>query len=93
LLTDGEGRIVNVFEGKNLVDKCLREHLQLIRCECGEEILVVPDLKARIVRLRLMLLSIERKRCALRGMYLLDRISHLLSQITLLKMSEQKNTS
>jgi hypothetical protein len=92
LLTDGEGRIVNVFEGKNLVDKCLRAHLPLIRCECGKEILVEPDLKAMNRTIKTHVAE-PRKKCALRGMYLLDRISQLLSQLTLLKMSEQKSIS
>ena len=39
--------IANILEGKNAnADSYLKERLPIINCDCGAEILVVPDLQA-----------------------------------------------
>ncbi|MGD0645451.1 MAG: hypothetical protein ABSA75_11150 [Candidatus Bathyarchaeia archaeon] len=40
-------RIENILEDKNAnADKHLKEHLPIINCDCGTEILLLPDLQA-----------------------------------------------
>lgn len=47
MLPTKEVGIANIPEGNNAnADKRLKERLPIISCECGAQILLVPDLKA-----------------------------------------------
>ena len=93
LLPVEETGIVNLLEGKSTpLDERFKEGLPIISCECGAEILVVPDLKAMNRAIKAHVAE-HRKRETLRTTYSHPgKISELLSQLTLLKMSEQNNT-
>jgi len=90
LLHDEEEGIVKVVDSKNFdVDKSLKEHLPLIQCECGLEILVVPDLKAMNRAIKTHVEEHREKEHNPKGdIFASNRINQLLSQLTLLKISE-----
>jgi hypothetical protein len=92
LLPVEEIGIANVLEAKSAeLDKRLKEGLPIINCECGTEILVVPDLKAMNRAINTHVAE-HRKKEALRTKYSHPgKISQLLSQLTISKMSEQNN--
>jgi hypothetical protein len=93
LLPTKEIGLDNILEDKSAeVDERFKEGLPLIRCECGVEILVVPDLQAMNRAIKTHVAE-HRKKEILRKTYSnSDKISQLLSQLTLLKISEQNNT-
>jgi hypothetical protein len=80
-----------VLEGKNsTVDKCLIEQFPIIRCDCGAEILVVPDLQAMNRAIKTHVAWHRRKeRNSGKRVLASGKVSELLSQRTLLKMAEQ----
>jgi hypothetical protein len=71
----------------------LKERLPLIKCKCGTEILVVPDLRAmnRAIKTHV---SEHRKREKFTQKSTVPsiKISQLLSQLILIKVSEEKGT-
>jgi hypothetical protein len=72
------------------VDKCLMKQLPLICCDCGAEMLVVPDLQAMNRAIKTHVAWHRRKeRNSGKGVFASDKVGELLSQRTLLKMSEQ----
>ena len=91
LLTSGSEGFAHVLEGKNSdVAKYLMEQLPLIRCDCGMEILVVPDLQAMNCAIKTHVAWHRRKeRNSGKGVLDSDKVSELLSQRTLLKTSKQ----
>ena len=86
--------IANIFEGKNAdADKHLKEHLPLIKCECGAEILLLLDLQAMNRAIKAHVNEHRQKgRNAKRNVIAFSNISQLLSQLSLRKISEQKYT-
>jgi len=84
----------NVQELENAgADLYLKEGLPLIRCECGAEILVVPDLRAmnRVIKIHVNEHR-KREKTALKNIVSPIRINQLLVQRTLLKASEKNGT-
>jgi hypothetical protein len=85
----------NILERENAdLDKRLKERLPIISCECGAEILVVPDLQAMNRAIKTHVAEHrKRERTAKRNMVRSSKISQLLSQLTLIKASEENGTS
>lgn len=86
--------IVKGFEGKQAeTDKDLKEHLPIIYCECGAEILLLPDLTAMNRAIEAHVTEHQKKvRNAKRNLITCSNISQLLSQLSLRKINEQSNT-
>jgi hypothetical protein len=84
-------RIENILEGKNAdADKYLKEPLPLINCECGVEILLLPDLQGMNRAIKAHVAEHRKKtRIAQRNTIASSNISQLLSQLSLIKISEQ----
>jgi hypothetical protein len=81
----------NILEIENAgADLFLKEGLPLIRCECGAEILVVPDLRAmnRVINNHVTEHR-KREKNVLQTLAPSIRINQLLTQLTLLKASEE----
>jgi hypothetical protein len=74
-------------------DTYLKERLPIIKCECGDEILVVPDLEAmnRAIKTHVAQHK-KKKRTVQKNESTPNKVSELLSQLTIIKMSEQNNT-
>jgi hypothetical protein len=94
LLPIEEIKQANILEGKSTeMDKSLKGGLPIICCECGAEILVVPDLKAMDRAIKTHVANHRKKESETdKSEFTSGRISQLLSQLTLVKMCEQKNT-
>jgi hypothetical protein len=82
------------LEDKNAqLDTLLKAHLPLITCDCGAEILLVPDLRAMNLAIEAHVAYHRKNRMTLPGRVNTSvNISQLLSQLTLIKMSEIKRT-
>ncbi len=82
--------ISNTLEGKNAdADKNLKERLPLIKCECGAEILLLPDLQAMNRAIKAHVTEHRKKRRnTKRNAITSSKISQLLSQLSLRKISE-----
>jgi hypothetical protein len=95
MLTTKEIEIANILECKNgNADKHLKERLPIINCEYGAEILVVPDLQAMNRAIKTHVAEHrKRERTAKKNIVRSSKISQLLSQLTLIKTSEQNGTS
>jgi hypothetical protein len=90
LSTEAVG-IANIPEG-NDTEKHLKERLPLINCECGTEILLVPDLQAMNRAIKAHVDEHKKKRRnAQRNVITSGNISQLLSQLSLIKISKQKD--
>ena len=73
------------------VYELLKKRLPLISCGCGAEILVVPDLRAMNRAIKTHVVEHrKRERNAKRNIITYGNISQLLSQLTLVKISQQK---
>ena len=72
-------------------DNYLKERLPIITCECGTEILVVPDLQAmnRAIKTHVAKHK-KKKRNSQKNELAPNKVSELLSQLTIIKMSEEK---
>jgi hypothetical protein len=94
LLPTEERGITNILEGKSAgVDKRLKEGLPIISCECGAEILVVPDLQAMNRAIQAHVAEHRKKeRNTQNNAVTSGKISQLLSQLTLIKMTQQNDT-
>jgi len=94
LLPTEEVGIVNILERENAdADKHLKERLPIVNCECGAEILVVPDLQAMNRAIKTHVAEHrKREKNAKNNEITSGRINQLLSQLTVLKMSEQNDT-
>jgi len=94
LLPTEEIGIANILEGKSAeVDGRLKEGLPIISCECGAEILVVPDLQAMNRAIKTHVAEHRKKeRNTKNNVFTPGKISQLLSQLTLVKMSKQNET-
>ena len=74
-------------------DNYLKERLPIINCECGAEILVVPDLQAMDRAIKAHVVEHRQKeRNTKNGTIRSGKIRQLLSQLTLTKISDQNNT-
>jgi len=89
-----EKGLVSIQEGKSAtVDAPFKEGLPIIRCECGAEILVVPDLQAMNRAIKTHVVEHRRnERHIKENLSTPGKINELLSQLTLIKMSQQNNT-
>jgi hypothetical protein len=79
-----------LLDGKSAdMNKNLKGHLPLIKCECGAEILLLPDLQAmnRAIKTHASKHS-KKERPPNRNSHTLDKISKLLSQLSLKKIIE-----
>jgi hypothetical protein len=92
LPTEAAG-IANILECKNAnADRYLKERLPIINCECGAEILLLPDLQAMNRTIKSHVIEHRKKgRNAKRNVISSGNISQLLSQLSLIKISEQSN--
>ena len=87
-------KIENIIEGSNIdADAHLKKHLPIINCECGAEILVVPDLQAMNRAIKAHVAEHrEKERNTQKNVKTSSKISQLLSQLTLIRMSERNGT-
>jgi len=94
LLPTEEIGIANILEGKSAeVDGRLKEGLPIISCECGAEILVVPDLQAMNRAIKTHVAEHRKKeRNTQKRAVTSGKINQLLSQLTLIKMTQQNDT-
>jgi hypothetical protein len=94
LLPTEEVEIANILDNNTaLTDKRLKERLPIISCECGAEILLVPDLPAMNRAIKTHVTEHRKKtRNTKNNVTTSGKISQLLSQLTLIKMSEQNDT-
>ena len=91
LPTEARG-VANILEdGIADSDNYLKERLPIINCECGTEILVVPDLQAmnRAIKNHVAKHK-KKKRSNQKNEITPNKVSELLSQLTIIKMSEEK---
>ena len=89
-----EAAVIAENIGDNIADadKHLKEGLPIISCECGAEILVVPDLKAMNRAIQAHVAKHRKtERNTKKNVITSGKISELLSQLTLIKMREQNN--
>ena len=93
MLSIEETGIVTILDGKSATaDAQLKEGLPIIRCECGAEILVLPDLKAMNKAIKTHVIEHRKKEMRTdKNLSTPVKISELLSQLTLIKMSQQNN--
>ena len=69
--------------------KLLKEHLPLITCVCGAEILLVPDLEAMNLAINAHVAEHRKNRTVAQGKEnAYGNISQLLSQLVLMKLIE-----
>ena len=89
LSTEAVG-IANTLDGKKAdADKLFKERLPIIYCECGAEILLLPDLQAMNRAIKAHVIEHRKKgRNAKRNVITYSNISQLLSQLSLRKISE-----
>ena len=87
-------RVANILEG-NIAqsDNYLRERLPIINCECGAEILVIPDLSAMDRAIKTHAAKHRKKKSNIQKNEITpNKVSELLSQLTIIKMSEHTAT-
>jgi len=94
LLPTAEVGIGKILESNKAdANKRLKERLPIINCECGAEILLVPDLQAMNRAIKAHVAEHRKKRRnSQKNLITSGSICQLLSQLTLIKMSEQNNT-
>ncbi|MGD0644737.1 MAG: hypothetical protein ABSA75_07520 [Candidatus Bathyarchaeia archaeon] len=84
--------IANIIEDNNAdADKHLKERLPIINCECGAEILLLPDLQAMNRAIKAHVAEHKKKRRNAPRKITSRNISQLLSQLSLLKISSQND--
>jgi hypothetical protein len=71
-------------------DKDLKERLPVIKCECGAEILLVPDLQAMNRAIKAHVTEHKKKESNVKNIITSSNISQMLSQLSLRKISEIK---
>jgi hypothetical protein len=92
LLLSQTVKVEKGFEGKQ-VDKDLKERLPIIYCECGAEILLLPDLPAMNRAIKTHVTEHQKKaRPAKRNLITYSNINQLLSQLSIRKINEQNDT-
>jgi hypothetical protein len=87
-------RVANIIEG-NIAqsDNYLKERLPIINCECGAEILVIPDLQAMDRAIKTHVAKHRKKKRNIQKNEISpSKVSEVLSQLTIIKMSEHNNT-
>lgn len=86
--------IANVPESKNAnSDSNLKERLPIINCECGAEILVVPDLQAMDQAIKTHVAEHRKnEKNSKKNAISAGKIGQLLSQLSLIKISELSDT-
>ena len=95
LLPIEEKSLSNIQKFKiNEANEGLKKGLPIICCTCGAEILVVPDLKAMNRAFKTHVTEHRNtKRAAKKSLTKPNKIITLLSQLTLIKMSQQNKYS
>ena len=90
MLPTTEMGIANILEFKSAEsDEHFKEGLPIISCECGSEILVLPDLQAMNRAIATHVAEHRKKERNTKNNGITSgKISQLLSQLTLIKMSE-----
>ena len=76
-----------------VADNCLKKRLPIISCECGTEILVIPDLQAmnRAIKNHAAKHG-KKKRNIQKNKITPHEVTELLSRLSIIKMSEKNNT-
>jgi hypothetical protein len=95
LLLTPEQEIASSPEGNNAPsDKHLKKRLPIIKCVCGAEILLVPDLQAmnRAINTHVAQHRKTERKNTQKNKIKSSKVSELLSQRTLIKMSKQNAT-
>ncbi|MGA3290130.1 MAG: hypothetical protein ABSD42_07835 [Candidatus Bathyarchaeia archaeon] len=90
LLPTEIARIAHILEDQNNAnaDKQLKERLPIINCECGTEILMLPDLQAMNRAIKAHVAEHRKKgRKVERNVNSSSNISQLLSQLSLIQIS------
>jgi hypothetical protein len=90
LLTIEASGVANGLEGDiAAADNYLKERLPIINCECGTEILVVPDLQAMNRAIKNHTAQHRKKKINNRKNEISPhKASEMLSQLTIIKLSE-----
>ena len=90
LLPTETAGIANTLEGKNAnADNPLKERLPIIKCECGAQILLVPDLQAMNRAINAHVTEHRKKgENAMMNTETSTNIDQILSQRSLRKVSE-----
>jgi hypothetical protein len=79
----------NTPEDKNSQSyKVFKEHLPIITCDCGAEILLVPNLRAMNLAIKAHVAEHRKEDRNAQVKAKTGNINQLLSQLTLIKMSE-----
>ncbi|MGA2385511.1 MAG: hypothetical protein ABSG33_03145 [Candidatus Bathyarchaeia archaeon] len=90
-----EAAVIAENIGDNIADadKHLKERLPTIKCECGAEILLLPDLQAMNRAIKAHTAEHrKKKRSEQSNVIASSNISKLLSQLLLVKISAQNDT-
>lgn len=84
----------NIIERENAqTDIYLKERLPLIKCECGTEILVLPDLRAMNRAINTHVAKHKQmERTDKKNVVSSNKICERLSRLTLVKASEEEGT-
>jgi hypothetical protein len=85
---------VNLIESENeRTDIYLKQRLPLIKCECGTEILVLPNLRAMNRAINTHVAKHKQREGAdKKNIVSFNKICQQLSQLTLIKASEENDT-
>ena len=93
LLAEAAVTAKNIGDNSADADKLLQERLPTIKCECGAEILLLPDLQAMNRAIKAHVAEHGKKsRITHEYVNASSDISKLLSQLLLIKISAQNDT-
>ncbi len=93
LRSDSEPITRNLKDNSTDMDNNLNERLPTIKCECGAEILLLPDLKAMNRAIKAHVAEHKKKeKNSGSNSSTSSNISQLLSQLTLIKISTQNDS-
>jgi hypothetical protein len=86
-------RIADTLEGKNAnLDMQLKERMPIIKCDCGTEILLLPDLHAMDRAINTHVTEHRKKgRNGMKNIEASSNICQILSQRSISKISELNN--
>jgi hypothetical protein len=88
---EAEGTSKFIECGNTDADRFLKKRLPLIRCECGAEILLVPDLRAMNRAVKTHVTEHRKGKSTQKNLGSSIKISRLLSQLTLTRASEESD--
>lgn len=93
MITEKEEKSITLEDKNVQLDKQLKGLLPVVCCDCGAEILLVPDLKAMDLAIKAHVAAHKRKERKVEGNERSSgKISQLLSQLTLKKVIEVRDS-